>query len=246
MSHPYIMEISHLFKSYNGVPAVNDISFAIEVGSCFGILGPNGAGKTTTLEIMEDIFPPDRGEILFQGKPRDRDFCHRVGVQFQQTELLGWLTVEETLATFAAFYDHPRPVEEIISQCLLEQVRHQNHQTLSGGQRQRLLLGLALIHEPDLVFLDEPSTGLDPQARRQVWDIVRQSRAASKTVVLTTHYMDEAQILCDKVAIMDEGRIVALDTPAQLIREHCAQDACAEDRNLETVFLALTGKSLGD
>lgn len=242
MTHPPILEIRHLTKSYGGVPAVDDISFDIEAGSCFGILGPNGAGKTTTLEILENIFPPDGGQIRFQGRPRGRDFNARVGVQFQQTELLAYLTVEETLKTFAAFYDHSRPVSEMLSQCLLERIRHQDHQTLSGGQRQRLLLALALIHDPDLIFLDEPSTGLDPQARRQVWEIVDGVRAGGKTVVLTTHYMDEAQTLCDRVAIMDEGKIVALDTPEQLIREHCPDGG--GQTNLETVFLTLTGKQL--
>ncbi len=240
MSHPYIMEVRNLSKSYNGIRAVDRISFSIPSGSCMGILGPNGAGKTTTLEMLEDIFPPDGGEILFKGRPRDRSFCEQVGIQFQQTELLSFLTVEETLKTFAAFYKRPLPLGQIMDQCLLGPIRNRDHQKLSGGQRQRLLLALALIHDPDLVFLDEPSTGLDPQARRQVWEIVNAIKARGKTIVLTTHYMEEAETLCDQVAIMDEGRIVALDTPAHLMAAHCPDG----QRDLETVFLHLTGKQL--
>ncbi len=238
-----LLSVRHLEKSYNGRPAVRDISFDIESGICFGLLGPNGAGKTTTIEIMEKILEPDRGQVHYRGKVRTQEFNQEVGIQFQQTQLMGYLTVEETLKTFAAFYRWPLPVSDVMSMCRLNEIKDQMNDKISGGQRQRLLLGLALINDPTLIFLDEPSTGLDPQSRLNVWHIIREVKSKGKTIVLTTHYMEEAQSLCDRVAIMDRGQIIEQGSPKALIREHC-KDLEPEEQNLESVFLKLTGKHL--
>jgi ABC-2 type transport system ATP-binding protein len=238
-----IIQVDALEKSYNGRPAVAGISLAIAAGTCFGLLGPNGAGKTTAVEIMENIQKPDQGRVLFKGKERDRWFNQQIGVQFQQTELMAFLTVEETLKTFAAFYTQSLPVEAVMDLCMLKEIRHQRCNKISGGQRQRLLLSLALINDPDLLFLDEPTTGLDPQARQHVWDIIKGIRSRGKTTILTTHYMEEAWVLCDDIAIMDEGKIITQGTPRHLVKTHCASMP-PESRNLESVFLALTGKRL--
>jgi len=238
-----ILQVDALRKSYNGRPAVAGISLTIGAGTCFGLLGPNGAGKTTAVEMMENIQKPDGGWILFKGKERDRSFHQQVGVQFQQTELMAFLTVEETLKTFAAFYESCLPVDQVMDLCMLKEIGKQRNNRISGGQRQRLLLGLALINDPDLLFLDEPTTGLDPQARQHVWEIIKGIRSRGKTTILTTHYMEEAQILCDTVAIMDEGKIIDQGSPKHLVQVHCA-DMPLESRNLESVFLVLTGKRL--
>lgn len=243
MNPPYILSIQGLKKSYNGRPAVRGLSLDISRGTCFGLLGPNGAGKTTSIEIMEKILEPDQGTILYKGKPRTRQFSHDIGIQFQQTQLMAYLTVKETLATFAAFYRNPLPVDEILRLCSLEEIKDKMKDKISGGQRQRLLLGLALINDPELIFLDEPTTGLDPQARINVWQIIRDARDRGKTVLLTTHYMEEAQTLCDEIAIMDSGCIIETGAPEVLIDRHC-QDLPAEARNLESVFLTLTGRQL--
>ncbi len=238
----HIIEVRALKKVYNGTIAVDGIDLAIESGSCFGLLGPNGAGKTTTVEIMENIISPDAGTIIYKGGKRDRTFNQEIGIQFQHTELLAFLTVEETLKTFASFYDKHLAIETVLSMCMLENIKNKLNNKISGGQRQRLLLGLALLNDPDLVFLDEPSTGLDPQARQHVWEIIQQMNNEGKTIILTTHYMEEAQTLCDTIAIMDNGRIIAKGSPKELIAEHCPGQACP--KNLETVFLRLTGKHL--
>jgi ABC-2 type transport system ATP-binding protein len=240
-----ILQVDELEKSYNGRPAVAGISLAIEAGTCFGLLGPNGAGKTTAVEMMENILAPDRGRILFKGKDRDRSFNQQVGIQFQQTELMAFLTVEETLKTFAAFYEKPMPVDQVMDLCMLKEIGKQRNNRISGGQRQRLLLGLALINDPDLLFLDEPTTGLDPQARQHVWDIIKGARSRGKTTILTTHYMEEAWVLCDTIAIMDNGTIIAQGSPGDLVQIHCAEMP-PESRNLESVFISLTGKRLRD
>ena len=243
MSPSALLSVRHLKKSYNGHPAVRDISFDIRAGSCFGLLGPNGAGKTTTIEIMEKIMEPDQGEVFYRGTRRTGQFNQVVGIQFQQTQLMAYLTVAETLKTFAAFYRQPLDVDEVISMCRLEEIKDRMNDKISGGQRQRLLLGLALINDPELIFLDEPSTGLDPQSRHNVWEIIRRVNGRGRTIVLTTHYMEEAQNLCDTVAIMDKGQIIESGPPADLIQKHCP-DTASQDRNLESVFLKLTGKNL--
>jgi ABC-2 type transport system ATP-binding protein len=200
---------------------VDDVSFAIQKGTCFGLLGPNGAGKTTTIEVIEDIVPPTAGQIFYKGGPRTRSFSAEVGIQFQQTALLSFLTVYETLQTFSKLYPDTADLEELIALCQLGDFKDQYNDRISGGQRQRFLLALALVNRPELVFLDEPSTGLDPQARHNLWAVVQNIKSAGKTVVLTTHYMEEAEHLCDEIAIMDRGQIIAHGTPQSLIRANC-------------------------
>jgi ABC-2 type transport system ATP-binding protein len=217
-----IIEVRHLVKRYRQLTAVDDVSFACEPGICFGLLGPNGAGKTTTIEIIEGITTPDAGDVLYRGRPRDHRFHQEVGIMFQQTALLDFLTVGETLETFAALYRRPADRTALIARCRLDEILDQMNQRVSGGQRQRLLLALALVNRPRLVFLDEPSTGLDPQARKDLWDIIEAIKAEGSTLILTTHYMEEAQRLCDEVAIMDQGRIIARGAPQALIERHCS------------------------
>ena len=216
-----ILEVKNLTKTYGRLVAVNDVSFAIRAGICFGLLGPNGAGKTTTLEVIENILTPSSGDILYKGQPRTTKFKNEVGIQFQDTSLLAMLTVWETLQVFKALYQDTEDLNSLVERCQLQEFKHQRHENLSGGQRQRFLLALALVNRPHLLFLDEPSTGLDPQARRNLWHIVNAIKASGKTIILTTHYMEEAQHLCDEVAIMDHGRIIARDAPETLIRTHC-------------------------
>ncbi len=215
-----ILEVKNLEKKYGKLVAVDGISFALQQGVCFGLLGPNGAGKTTTIEIIEDVVPPTAGEIFYKGKPRSPSFREEVGIQFQSTALLNFLTVRETLETFKSFFTRTTPIEELVKLCRLGEFLNRYNDKMSGGQRQRFLLALALINQPQLLFLDEPSTGLDPQARRNLWELIQGIKAKGKTIILTTHYMEEAQFLCDEVAIMDYGKIIARGTPAELIRQH--------------------------
>ena len=212
--------VENLSKNYGPVRAVDDVSFGIEQGVCFGLLGPNGAGKTTTIEMMEGIAAPTSGRVLFREKPIGADFKKKVGIQFQSTALPEFITVRETLALFSSFYPHPRPQEEVVRLCSLEDILERDNQKLSGGQRQRLLLALAIIPKPEMVFLDEPTTGLDPQARRNFWELIGRIKAEKTTILLTTHYMDEAEILCDRIAIMDHGKILEIDTPEALLAKH--------------------------
>ena len=216
-----IVEVINLKKVFGENTAVTDASFTVKEGICFGLLGPNGAGKTTTMEIVEDIIAPTSGKILYQGKPRGASFREEIGIQFQHTSLLNFLSVEETLFSFHKLYQQPVDLDYLIQLCDLNPILKQRNNQLSGGQLQRLMLALALINRPRLVFLDEPSTGLDPQSRRNLWDIVRTIKAEGKTIIMTTHSMEEAEYLCDEVAIMDMGRIIAWDAPARLIQTHC-------------------------
>jgi ABC-2 type transport system ATP-binding protein len=215
-----ILQVTDLHKSYGTVKAVNGVSFDIRSGICFGLLGPNGAGKTTTVEILESILEPDSGEILFRGNPIGDHYKEKIGIQFQSTALQQFITVEETLRMFSALYPKKRSLDEIIEICALEDLLKRDNQKLSGGQRQRMLLGLALVNDPELIFLDEPTTGLDPQARRNFWTLIENIKKEGKTVVLTTHYMDEAEILCEEIAIMDHGEVVAQDNPESLLRSN--------------------------
>jgi ABC-2 type transport system ATP-binding protein len=217
---PPVLEIKNLVKTYGSLRAVNGVSFAVAKGECFGLLGPNGAGKTTTIEVVEGIVPPDSGSILYKGSPRGAAFPEEVGIQFQHTALLNFLTVRETLEIFESLYPRTERIDALIDLCRLGEFAHQYNDRISGGQRQRFLLALALINSPELVFLDEPSTGLDPQARRNLWDIIGELKQAGKTIILTTHYMEEAEYLCDRVAIMDHGDIIALDSPQALISRY--------------------------
>ena len=216
-----LIEVKNLTKRYDKLLAVNGVSFSIQPGTCFGLLGPNGAGKTTTIEVIEDIIRPTSGEILYKGYPRSSSFRAEVGIQFQQTALLSFLTVYETLETFQSLFQDTYDLQELIELCHLKDFLNQYNDRISGGQQQRFMLALALVNKPELVFLDEPSTGLDPQARRNLWDIVQNIKAKGKTIVLTTHYMEEAQYLCDEISIMDHGRIIARGSPDELIKKYC-------------------------
>jgi ABC-2 type transport system ATP-binding protein len=215
-----ILEVKNLVKHYGSVVAVDGVSFALEQGVCFGLLGPNGAGKTTTIEVIEDVILPTSGEILYKDRPRAPSFREEVGIQFQSTALLNFLTVRETLQTFKSFFTQTASIQKLVELCRLGEFLDQYNDKISGGQRQRFLLALALINQPELLFLDEPSTGLDPQARRNLWDLIQNIKAEGKTIILTTHYMEEAQFLCDEVAIMDYGKIISQGTPDALIRQH--------------------------
>ncbi|MCH6549350.1 MAG: ABC transporter ATP-binding protein [Proteobacteria bacterium] len=213
------LEARHLVKQYPGVLAVDDVSFEVRAGTCFGLLGPNGAGKTTTVEIMEGVTPATSGEVYYFGSPAGNKFREEAGIQFQNTALQDYLTVRETLQMFQSLYDRQADLEHIIRECSLEELQDRDNRKLSGGQRQRLFLAVALVNKPRLVFLDEPTTGLDPQARRNFWDLVNRIRSDGTTIILTTHYMDEAQILCDEIAIMDFGKIIIRGSPAELLRQ---------------------------
>lgn len=216
-----LIEVKDLVKQYPGVTAVAGTSFAIEEGRCFGLLGPNGAGKSTTIEMLEGIVKPSSGTILYRGQPLNkRQFSHVAGIQFQNTALQDKLSVRDNLQLFASFYEHSADIDELISTCNLSSYLDREAKKLSGGQRQRLLLAIALINKPDIIFLDEPTTGLDPQARRNFWELIDSIKANNKTILLTTHYMEEAYALCDDIAIMDHGKIIARGTPADLLSEH--------------------------
>jgi ABC-2 type transport system ATP-binding protein len=184
------------------------------------MLGPNGAGKTTTVEIMEGVTEPTSGEVLYCGEPLGARFRAEAGIQFQKTALQDFLTVRETLQMFRRLYPCGRDVDELITLCALEQLASRDNRKLSGGQLQRLLLAIALVNDPQVLFLDEPTTGLDPQARHNFWDLIRAIKAERRTVLLTTHYMEEAYFLCDRVAIMDRGRIIAEGAPSRLLKDH--------------------------
>ena len=212
------LEARNLVKHYPGVVAVDDVSFAVAEGICFGLLGPNGAGKTTTVEIIEGVTPATSGEVWYFGEPAGDTFRQEAGIQFQNTALQDYLTVKETLQMFRTLYERKADLDTIIEQCSLQDLLERDNRKLSGGQRQRLFLAVALVNRPKLIFLDEPTTGLDPQARRNFWDLVQNILAGGSTVVLTTHYMDEAQVLCDEIAIMDAGKIMTQGSPDALLR----------------------------
>jgi ABC-2 type transport system ATP-binding protein len=209
-----------LVKRYGDVTAVAGVDFEVRRGECFGMLGPNGAGKTTTIEILQGILAPDAGRVEVLGSTWDRDSRHlrlRLGSQLQETKLPDKLSVEEVILLFRSFYHSTCSVDHVLAMVQLEEKRRAWVVKLSGGQRQRLAVACALVCEPEMLFLDEPTTGLDPQARHQMWDIIRQYRERSGTVLLTTHYMEEAERLCDRVAVIDHGKIIALGSPRELI-----------------------------
>ncbi|MBU2648344.1 ABC transporter ATP-binding protein [bacterium] len=235
MSH--LLEVIDLVKRYKAMEAVKNVSFAVTEGSCFGLLGPNGAGKTTTLEVIENVIPPTSGTILYRGAPRTASFSEEVGIQFQETTLLAYMTVRETLQTFQSLYEESSDLEKLIDLCYLGDFQHQYNDRISGGQKQRFLLALALVNQPALLFLDEPSTGLDPQARQNLWQIVQRIKEEGKTIILTTHYMEEAEFLCDEVAIMDDGRIIAQGTPGELIRKYGGEKSVSLPRSVLTGVL---------
>lgn len=217
-----ILEASNLVKQYPEVRAVDGIGFRVETGSCYGLLGPNGAGKTTTMEILEGIIRPDEGEVFYQGKRVDVSFRHEIGIQFQTTSLQDFQTVHEALVMFSELYETTADMEELIELCHLREFIDRDTRKLSGGQRQRLLLAIALVNDPKLVFLDEPTTGLDPQSRRNFWALIEGIKKAGKTIMLTTHYMEEAYRLCDEIAIVDNGKIIIEGRPDDLLKQHFA------------------------
>lgn len=218
----FAIEVRGLVKRYEALTAVDGIDLSIRQGECFGLLGPNGAGKTTTVEILEGLTAPTAGEVRILGQTwgaGDEALRQRLGVALQETQLADKLSVLETLRLFRSFYKEGRSVDDVIASVGLEEKRHIWVSKLSGGQKQRLAIACALVGNPDILFLDEPTTGLDPQSRRQVWDLVDEYKRQGRTVLLTTHYMDEAEKLCDRVAIVDHGKVISLGTPRSLIEQ---------------------------
>ncbi|WP_332694425.1 ABC transporter ATP-binding protein [Halalkalibacter lacteus] len=217
-----VLDVKNLKKSFGSIHAVQDINFSVKAGEVFTIIGPNGAGKTTTLEMIEGLVTPDHGEIHFgelNWENHANTIKKKIGVQPQSSAMFDLLTPEENLDLFATFYDKARPTEEILELINLTDHRNNHVKKLSGGQRQRLAIGLAMISDPEIIFLDEPTTGLDPQARRNIWDIILQLKELGKTTILTTHYMEEAEQLSDRVCIVDQGKVITLDTPSALIEK---------------------------
>ncbi|MCL4814841.1 MAG: ABC transporter ATP-binding protein [Vicinamibacteraceae bacterium] len=239
------MSVRGLVKRYEEVVAVDGLDLEVHRGECFGMLGPNGAGKTTTIEILEGILAPDAGEVSVLGlrwADHERELRQRLGVQLQETLLSEKLTVYETVRLFRSFYREGRSIDEVLGLVELESKRQARVGKLSGGQKQRLAVACAIVGHPDLLFLDEPTTGLDPQSRRQLWDLLARFRTGGGTILLTTHYMEEAATLCDRVAIVDRGRVIALGTPDSLIASLGEGEGCT----LEDVFVRLTGRHLRD
>ncbi len=228
-----------LVKRFADVTAVAGLDLSVASGECFGLLGPNGAGKTTTIEILEGLTEPDAGDVEVLGMRwigESRALRERLGIQLQETQLADKLTVEETVRLFRSFYRAAHTVDEVLGLVELEEKRRAWVGKLSGGQKQRLAVACALVSRPELLFLDEPTTGLDPQSRRQLWEVIGRFRAAGGTVLLTTHYMEEAERLCDRVAIMDHGKVIALGSPHELIAslgaEHVVEFALSNGGNL--------------
>lgn len=217
---PNIVEVEKLLKTYADKVAVDRISFNIPQGVIFGLLGPNGAGKTTTIEMLEGVKTPDSGTILYKGEPIGARFRNEAGIMFQKTTLQDYISVREALNLFRQLYPRKASLDDLIESCSLGDFLDQNVHKLSGGQLQRVLLAIALVNDPDIVFLDEPTTGLDPQARRNFWDLVEKIKNDGKTVLLTTHYMDEAKTLCDHLLFLDHGKIIASGSPNELLAEH--------------------------
>lgn len=238
-----------LRKAFADVVAVDGLDLEVSAGECFGLLGPNGAGKTTTIEICEGLTTADSGTVQLLGLEWHRgeaELRQRIGIQLQETQFPDKLTVEETIRLFRSFFHKGIDVEDVIKSAELEEKRTSRVVGLSGGQKQRLAMACALVGDPELLFLDEPTTGLDPQARRHLWDLVDELKKAGRTIILTTHYMDEAERLCDRVGIMDHGKIIALGTPAELIAsvggEHVVEFALSGDPIFDpTALLAIPG-----
>ncbi|HJR34098.1 MAG TPA: ABC transporter ATP-binding protein [Gemmatimonadales bacterium] len=220
------LSLRGLRKTFGDVVAVNDLDLEVLPGECFGLLGPNGAGKTTTIEICEGLTAPDAGEVLVLGQQWGQGGAalrERLGISLQETQFSEKLTVAETLQLFRSFYHRPRPLDHVLAAVQLGEKRNGRVGQLSGGQKQRLALACALVADPELFFLDEPTTGLDPQSRRQLWELIEGVKRAGRTVVITTHYMEEAERLCDRVAIVDHGRVIALGRPRDLVATLGAQ-----------------------
>lgn len=251
---PGILEITNLTKTYdNGVHAVKGISFSVEKGEIFGILGPNGAGKTTTLEMIEGLRPITSGTVVLDGiKTTEKPYLvkQRIGIQLQSSAFFSNLKLTELLEMFADLYGSSINPLELLDEVGLKDKASFLVKNLSGGQKQRFSIATTLVNRPVMIFLDEPTTGLDPQARRNLWDLINQIKGRGTTIILTTHYMDEAKFLCDRIAIMDDGKIVALDTPDRLIKELLGRGFKPHTEvppaTLEDVFIDLTGKTLRD
>jgi ABC-2 type transport system ATP-binding protein len=248
------LRVQGLRKAYDDVVAVDGLDLQVQAGECFGLLGPNGAGKTTAIEICEGLLRADSGDVEVLGKRWEtdaKDLRELLGIQLQDTQLSEKLTVDETLNLFQSFYRGARDVGEVIDQVELGEKRHSRVGGLSGGQKQRLAIACALVGDPQLLFLDEPTTGLDPVSRRQLWELISKFQAEGKTIVLTTHYMEEAERLCDRVAIVDHGHVIALGTPRDLIESvdltHLPPpEPRKTSATLEDVFVSLTGRTLRD
>ncbi|MFC2026855.1 ABC transporter ATP-binding protein [Chloroflexota bacterium] len=223
-----VIEVENLVKIYGSIKAVNDISFQVTSGEAFGMLGPNGAGKTTTVEIIEGLRTADSGRVSVLGLDVARvpaKIKQRIGIQLQAPSLLPLVSVQEILDLFGGFYERSLPVDDVLEMLALQDNRKVLVKNLSGGQQQRLSVAMALINDPDIAFLDEPTTGLDPQARRGLWSVIKNMRSKGKTIFLTTHYMEEAERLCDRVAVIDYGKIIAIGSPRELINEHFKESA---------------------
>jgi ABC-2 type transport system ATP-binding protein len=246
-----ILEVSKLTKKYGKKTVVKGISFDVKEGEIFGILGPNGAGKTTTLEMIETMRPIDAGAVTLAGldvSEKPEQIKQIIGVQLQSTAFMEKLNLIELLNMFTAFYGQRERPMKLLRDMELTDKAKSYYNTLSGGQKQRFSIAAALVNKPKALFLDEPTTGLDPQARRNLWELIQSIRRKGVTVIITTHYMEEAELLCDRVAIMDNGRIIALDSPKNLVRKLLAKGfkktQHVEQANLEDVFIDLTGKEL--
>src|SRR3954464_9370004 len=248
------LAVRGLRKRYDDVIAVDGLDLEIAAGECFGLLGPNGAGKTTTIEICEGLLEADEGEVSVLGmswKHDEKRLRQRLGIQLQDTQLGEKLTVNETLRLFRSFYKAGAEVDQVIARVQLDEKRDARVGKLSGGQKQRLALACSIVGDPDLLFLDEPTTGLDPQSRRQLWELIEEFKATGRTTVLTTHYMDEAEVLCDRVAIVDHGKIIAQGSPRELIEslgaEHVVEFALNDGQNADvTIDLLRTLPGVSD
>ena len=248
-----IIKVSNLTKKYDGKAVVNGISFDVKEGEIFGILGQNGAGKSTTLEMIESLRPIDSGEVILDGvdvKKDPKEIKKIIGIQLQSTAFMAKLNLREQIKMFAGLYGVEVDADKLLEKVQLLEKAKSYPENLSGGQRQRFAIASALVNTPRVLFLDEPTTGLDPQARRNLWDLIKDIKKQGITVVLTTHYMEEAELLCNRLAIMDQGEIKVIDTPRNLIKALLARgfkkEQVVEQANLEDVFIDLTGKLLKD
>ena len=248
-----IIKVDKLVKTYDGNNVVDGVSFEVKKGEIFGILGPNGAGKTTTLEMLEALRPIDGGTATIDGidvAKKPKDIKNIIGIQLQSTAFYDKLTLREQLKMFGSLYGRTVDTEALLTKVQLTEKAKNYVEQLSGGQKQRFAIASTLVNNPKVLFLDEPTTGLDPQARRNLWDLIKEIRDEGITILLTTHYMDEAELLCDRLAIMDSGKIITIDTPHNLIQQLLARgfkkEQVVEQANLEDVFIDLTGKAIRD